>query len=221
MKLTLNKSNNRRSIHEISNYETVKDFNKLWHEQTEVSLLGRLVFKIDRKKIFSFLKYTDLTFNSKIIDVGCGTGSTLKLFRKYGYNNSIGIDAAKSSIKLCERNGLRRNKDIFLIDVNSNNLKNNFDLVFAEGVIEHYVDIQPIVDSICRISKKYVLTTMPDLSSFYWYIFEIGLKILKRKHAKDYQHEEAEYINAFKNAGFEPVKTGKLFFGWVMLFKRK
>ena len=42
------------------------NFNRLWDEQTDVSALGKFIFKIDRKRIFGFLKYTDINKKSRI-----------------------------------------------------------------------------------------------------------------------------------------------------------
>jgi len=207
-------------MNSIKSKEVVKNFNKLWDEQTKVSTIGKIIFKFDRHKIMSLLKYTDLTFDSNIVDVGCGTGGTLKMFRNHGFYNSIGIDATESSMKLCQESGFKRNKDVFQVDINKDKFNKKFDLAFAEGVIEHYVNIQPVVNNLCKLSKKYVLTTMPNLSSFSWNIFEISLKIMGRKHVDDFKHEDYEYINAFRKAGFKLVKLKNLTFGWVMLFEK-
>jgi SAM-dependent methyltransferase len=200
------------------------NFNRLWDEQTDVSALGKIIFRIDRKRIFSFLKYTDINKNSRIVDVGCGTGSTLRIFRKLGYKNSIGIDVAESSMNLCKRNKFKRNKDVFKIDVTSapRKMKKKFDIVFTEGSIEHYENIQPMVNSICDLSKKYVLTTMPDLNAFYWQIAPFFYRIMRRKRVDDYNHDEWEYENSFKKAGFKLVKKRKFLLrsGWIMLFER-
>ena len=202
--------------------KTSREFERLWSEQEDISLLGKFMFKVDRRKIFSLLEYADLTPKSTVLDVGCGTGNTLKLIRGLGYENSIGCDVAESSIRLCEKNGLERNKDVFLEDIVKSSWKRDFDLVFSEGSIEHYNKIQPIVDGICKASRKYVLTCMPNLESQYWVLFEMTLKMMGRKHAKDYNHSEDEYLKAFKKAGFKLVKMKMFSFnrGWIMLFKR-
>jgi cyclopropane fatty-acyl-phospholipid synthase-like methyltransferase len=41
--------------------------------------------------------------SSRILDVGCGSGFTLHIFRSLGYSNSIGIDNSTESSKLCEK----------------------------------------------------------------------------------------------------------------------
>jgi cyclopropane fatty-acyl-phospholipid synthase-like methyltransferase len=203
--------------------ETEDNFNKLWAEQTEVSWLGKQIFKMDRKKIFDLLRFTSLNKKSAVLDVGCGTGSTLNYIRNLGYSNSIGCDISNSSIKLCQRNGFKKKRDVFLTDISKCAYKKDFDLVFAEGVIEHYTDIQPVVNGLCKASKKYVLTTMPNLKSFYWYMFEAALKIMGRQHAEDFHHTKYEYIKAFENAGFSLVELKTFSFnrGWLMLFKRR
>lgn len=200
------------------------NFNHLWDEQTDVSTLGQLLFKIDRKKIFGFLKYADINKKSRIVDVGCGTGSTLKILRKLGYKNAIGIDVAESSMILCKRKRFKRNKDVFKVDVTSapKRLKKKFDLVFTEGSIEHYKNIQPMVNSICNLSKRYVLTTMPDMNSFYWQIAPMIYKVMGRKRVDDYNHSEQKYVKAFKKSGFKLIKKSKFLLqgGWIMLFER-
>jgi SAM-dependent methyltransferase len=195
-----------------------KDFNKLWSEQQDVSWLGQIVFKIDRAKILYYLKSLNLFKNILMADIGCGSGGTLRMFRDNGYTCIIGFDNSESAIRLCERNGFIRDKDVFLKDVKD--INKTFYFVFTEGSIEHYKDIRPMVKALCGISEKYILTTMPDLGSWKWLFFELGMKLLGRKHAPDYKHSYGEYVKVFNENGFTLIRSGLLTFGWVMLFKR-
>lgn len=208
--------------------KTEKEFEHLWGVEG-TSRPGEMFFLISEKRVFPLLEKIRLKKNSKIIDVGCGTGRTLKLFRKNGYYNSIGIDISKDSLSICKKRGLKLNKDVFLNDIKSNKYKpKSFDLVFSEGLLEHFKNMQPTVNAMCRVSKKYVLVLQPNHTSvsikrYIYRLFEIlFVAMFKREHIYEIPYTIEDYENSFRKANFKLARTFNLVAdsGWGLLFER-
>lgn len=98
--------------------------------------------------IYDYLR--QLKHNSKILEVGCGNGNLLEKF--YG-KKIIGIDISPIAIKMSKKK--KKNSltigDIFNLNFN----ENTFDLVFSNGLIEHYLDqTEQIIREKYRVAKK-------------------------------------------------------------------
>lgn len=106
--------------------KTILAWEKVKHNPTE-----------DYKKSFDFennFLIKNVAKNSILLDVGCGTGESIKLLSKI-CSKIIGIDNDKDSIKKCEHNlkGLT-NVRIFLKDAEKISFKKNyFDFVICIG----------------------------------------------------------------------------------------
>ncbi len=83
---------------------------------------------------FSFGRIRDLLpINAEVLDVGCGQGPALDLFRKYGFQ-AIGIDVNEVNLAACREAG----HFVYHMDQNQLTLQDNkFDLVWARHVLEH------------------------------------------------------------------------------------
>ena len=79
-----------------------------------------------------------------IIDVGCGSGDSLKLMRDLGFMNVVGIDISKSAIYRCIKKGFILGKDIHVMNAENTFFPNDsFDVVFSEGLWEHFPQQHP------------------------------------------------------------------------------
>lgn len=175
-----------------------------WKNIKKPNFFGKMLHREQKKVIKYILDFIKLSKNSRILDIGCGSGRTLKWFREFGLKNSIGIDSSKNSLELCEKRGFRINKDIFFMDGGKTNFRSeSFDLIFADGLLEHFKDFSPLVKEMCRISKKYVLITQPNHFSLHGRI----LTFLNR-HCKvhEYSYKPEDFINVFKRYNFGFVK---------------
>jgi SAM-dependent methyltransferase len=84
-------------------------------------------------KYLSFMRGIELPDNAKVIEVGCGTGQTLK--QSYGY--TVGLDISYPACKLAQPNCDNAVRgDIFHIPFKDD----TFDLVYNSGEIEHFKD---------------------------------------------------------------------------------
>ncbi len=87
--------------------------------------------------------------NSKILDVGCSIGTTIKFLNEKGYNNVYGIDISKKAVAACRRDGL---KNVFVMDAAKMRFSsNNFDMIIASDVVEHVEDEDKIAREFNRV----------------------------------------------------------------------
>ena len=124
------------------------------------------------------------------LDVGCGEGFTLNKLKE----NKIGkvhegIDYSREAISL----GKKAYPDLHISEGNIYNLKykdNSFDLVICSEVLEHLEDPQKALKELSRVSKKYILLSVPNEPWFYIFNYT--------QWGKDIDH-----INKWTSLGFK------------------
>lgn len=85
--------------------------------------------------------------DARILDVGCGSGSLLKLLKEKGYKNLYGLDPSRDSIEGLRAQGIRGEvKNIF--DEIADEHKHSFDVVMSTAVIEHIYDINRFLEQL-------------------------------------------------------------------------
>jgi len=131
-------------------------WNKYWSENTGIVkfvnfLKERYFLNIVHRYLRNFKQ------NTKILEVGCGNGN---LIEKFPRNKVIGIDFSSIAIKKAKMK--KGEFPLIMGDVFKLNFDNNsFDLVFSNGLVEHYIDrVEEIIREKYRITKKggYVVT---------------------------------------------------------------
>jgi len=146
-----------------------------------------------------------LAEDSKIIDVACGSGSTLAMFRNLGYLNSIGIDSSPAALDVGHRLfNFETGKDIFLMDTRNIEFPDNsFDLVFSDGLLEHFASPPlDIVSEFCRISRKWILLFQPNQTSLFGRVCGLWQKMGRATWEKEYPYSKQDYINMLNEFGF-------------------
>lgn len=139
----------------------LKKVNEVYREQnpsTYVKTKNKLKTILHNKKNFLInLKLTPKIFeNSKLLDLGCGSGQNTLIFDHLGSNCTL-IEYDKKSFlnakKLFKKHAKRKfnliNKDIFDIK-----LKNKFDIVVSNGVAHHTENIRKNIKIGCKLLKK-------------------------------------------------------------------
>lgn len=195
-------------------------WNSEWADFKGLNFFGRKFAEGQKNAVKKFLEKENLPKDAKVLDFGCGSGRTLKMFRNLGYGNSIGVDVSPSSMKLCEKNGFIVGKDVFLVKEEGTDFKNReFDLVFADGVLKHFEDFTPIAKEMCRLGKKYVLITQPNHFSLYGKI----LRKTDRKTVHEYTYGIADFEKTFAKNNFKLIRFSRFNFRehWALLFRRE
>ena len=102
-----------------------------------------------------YVKCKSIPRDSKLLDIGCNTGSTIFNLHQYGFTNVYGVDVEKNSINLGRE--LYAQISDRLVDYDGVKLPfedNSFDVVTMFDVIEHITNI----DRFIREEVRRVLT---------------------------------------------------------------
>lgn len=135
------------------------------------------------KLIESYLKE-----DPKILDVGCGTGGTIKYLIDHGYKNLWGIEKSPYAISFCRE---RKIKNVIKASINDIPFKTaTFDVVICLDVLYHKgVNPQKSLSEIHRILKPGGIL----------YIQEPAYNFLKSAHDKVIETERRFTAKALKN----------------------
>lgn len=157
-----------------------------------------------------------------ILDVGCGEGITLDNFRKKKIGEKLyGIDYSDEALKIGRKIYPYLNlKKGDIYDIKEKN--NSFDLVMATEVLEHLDNPQKALKELIRVSKKYVLLSVPNEPFF------IGANFLRGKYLKSFgNHPEhinhwtfISFRNFLKKNGLK-IKKERHPFAWTLILAEK
>ena len=159
-----------------------------------------------RRNLFKRFKKIELPENAKILDVGCGSGTLAHFWKEQGYNIT-GVDISAKSL------GITRGKGVYCVEGDVTKRlpfdDNTFDLVYSDGLLEHFVDPEHVLEEIFRVTKRYVLTMLPRISLYNW-VHNVILR-----PPKEYKKEDSEWVNIHKkfnpkSLDFEQVRFGIL-----------
>ena len=101
----------------------------------------------------------------RVLDAGCGTGGLLRILQESGVN-VVGLDSDEESLRWGKRQG--RLSRILRADVGHLPFSDNtFDLSISSETLEHVKDDAKALDELLRVSRRYVLVTVPT-HSYLW-----------------------------------------------------
>jgi len=170
-------------------YQKMYDFEKFywWH-------VGR------QKIIKTFLSLLKLSKDSKILDIGCGTGGNMEILSSFG--KVIGLDRSIKAKDFCEKQGFG---NVMLGDIDNIPTmfgQNSFDLVTAFDVLEHLDGDEKTMKDVLSILKKggHFLITVPA----YQFLWSEHDEALQHKRRYDYKQLKSKLTDA----GFEIIKGG-------------
>jgi ubiquinone/menaquinone biosynthesis C-methylase UbiE len=166
-------------------------FNEHWEGNKKYNIISRLNMFYRDRQIIKVLKEIKPRV---ILDVGCGIGRTVNVFKKSGFN-ARGIDNSESSISFCKKNGLEAD----LMDASRINFTDNFfEAVFAEGLLEHFENYEPFVKEMTRVSKKYILLIQPNAHSVFGKLLNWGIEHFTKDNVKEIPYRMEDYAKTFE-----------------------
>ena len=174
-------------------YET---WDKRWEgseEEERLTFIGKIMFKAKEKVLATAIK--DIT-NANVIEVGCGLGHTMEVYKKNGLN-CVGIDVSSHAISVC------RNKGLNVTQRKLEDITEKYDLVSSDGMLEHFLNFEPYAQQLMNISKDYVLLIQPNHDSFWGKTLAYLAELLRgRENVFEYNYRIKDFITVFQNNGF-------------------
>jgi SAM-dependent methyltransferase len=124
-------------------------------------------FRGRRDIIFRLLRRLDISYSSKIIDLGCSGGLLIDFLKKKGYRNIFGIDISREAILECRKNGI---KDTFVRNcINTKFKDEEFDILIASDILEHIETDSEALEEWNRILKTNgILIVFVPAFDFLW-----------------------------------------------------
>ncbi len=145
-----------------------------------------------------------------LLEVGCAPGRFLVYFvREFDYDIS-GIDYSKIGCELT-RNNLYiagKNGHIIEADLLSDSLpKENWDIVFSAGLVEHFLDPKTILMKKYELLKPggVLLTTIPNFAGFTGLIRKVMTKEVYLKHNPI---SGDDLFNIYRSLGLQNIDVG-------------
>lgn len=191
----------------------MKTWDDIWRKRKGFNFLARRLTRERANNLVRILSKIELPKDSKIIDIGCGSGSCLAIFRNLGYSHSIGIDVSQNALEACNRLfSFEEGKDTFLMDVRRVEFPDNsFDLVFSQGMLEHLQEPPlDMVGEFCRIARKWVLLFQPNQTSLFGRVKWLWQKIGRASWEKEYHYSKQDYLSMLAKFGFSLVASGNI-----------
>ena len=99
-----------------------------------------------------------------VLDIGCGFGDTLLLYKSLGLS-ALGIDASPKRVQICRSKGLNVS-EVSISDITSIRNAGPFDLISSTHVLEHIVDLSRHLTQVLELchEKTYVYFEVPNAS---------------------------------------------------------
>jgi 2-polyprenyl-3-methyl-5-hydroxy-6-metoxy-1,4-benzoquinol methylase len=182
---------------------------------------------IQRLLLWNFFRHlVNLTAAKKvdsILDVGCGEGFTLNRLKEKGIGKKLeGVEYSEDAIEL----GHKTYPDIKIQQGNIYQLpyeNNTFDLVLCTEVLEHLDKPQDALKELVRVSKKYLVISVPNEPLF------MLAQLVRGKNWSRFGND-IEHINHWTMFGFPKfvkrnskvqILAKRFPFAWTMLLLEK
>jgi SAM-dependent methyltransferase len=140
----------------------------------------------------------------RVLDLGCGTGVDLARFAR-GKARVVGVDLSESAIGLARQNVGHQRLTAGLLVGDGERLPfpdNQFDFVFAHGVVQYTANGRRLVDEVRRVLKPGAEAVFQGYNRISW------LNALSKLMKVDLEHEGAPVLHKYSPGEFRRVVDG-------------
>lgn len=181
--------------------------------------LSKLLIGNFYKTLFRLIEDLEV---SSVLDVGCGEGFTLdKLQKKHIGKRLEGIDNTDDAIEIGKKlhpDFVLKKGDVYELSYKTD----SFDLVICTEVLEHLEEPQKALSELIRVSKKYILLSVPNEPLFTMQRFLRGKNVLKLgDHPEHIQKWSSGEFEDFVKREKVQILSRKTPFPWTMLLLKK
>ncbi len=146
----------------------------------------------------------DKLSGQRVLDVGCGTGVDLVRFARGGAR-AVGLDLAQSAVRLAQQNVGHQRLPARLLVGDGEHLPfadNQFDFVFAHGVVQYTADGRRLVEEVRRVLKPGGRAVFQGYNRISW------LNALSKLMKVDLEHEGAPVLHKYSPEEFRMIVDG-------------
>ena len=164
-------------------------------------------FVVRRKLLKTILSSIKVPLNSVTLDIGCGTGSNLRVLSEVGLN-TVGLDRSTYALTLAQKSWKFH---LLAGDLNRLPIKtNSIGLIIAMDILEHLEDDEKGIREFYRSLTKggIIILTVPAFQ------FLSGIQDIVTGHKRRYS--ETEIRSKLRNTGFEILRSS--YFNFFLFF---
>jgi 2-polyprenyl-3-methyl-5-hydroxy-6-metoxy-1,4-benzoquinol methylase len=179
----------------------------------KMTCLGKMITKQKQRKLMSLVSEFQFV---DMIDVGSGLGFCLDIFHHAGVK-ATGIDVSKTAVDVCLKKGFNASQRAV------EDVKDSYDLVFSDGLLEHYINFRRYAGELIRISNKYVLIIQSDHQTVMMRLLLLLEQIFRKgQNIYEYNYRIKDFVNYFEEEGYELIRHVPVFcYAFkILLFKK-
>ncbi len=169
---------------------------------------GEAPFSPVRWSLFRRFRRWALLRGARVLDVGCGSGGLAQFWHREGYEVT-GFDFSDQAVGLTSRKGIRCVKGDVTKGLPFKD--NTFDLVYSDGLLEHFIYPEPVLREKFRVSKGLVVTLVPRNSIYNW----VQVHILRPP--KEYKRKDQEWIEMHKTLHPKSITSERVGIGLLLI----
>jgi SAM-dependent methyltransferase len=156
-------------------------------------------FRGRRRLVAATIRALGIPPSAQVLDVGCGTGSNLRLLVDLGFGDVTGLDRSEDAIRWCREKRLPpvERGDLCALPFP----EDHFDLVLATDVLEHIDEPDVGVAELCRVLRPggTLIVTVPAFENLW------GLQDDMSHHKRRYRRDEL--VVQLRTSGFTVVRS--------------
>jgi len=165
-------------------------------------------FFVRRRLLRGLLHSLDVPQEFSAVDIGCGTGSNLRILRSVGLYKVVGLDRSLYALSFAKK---KVNLPFVSGDINNLPIQSNsVGLIIAFDVLEHVDNDMNAIRELYQVLRKrgILILTVPAFN-FLW-----GTQDVVTGHKRRYLRKEI--ANKLREAGFEILKSS--YFNFFLFF---